>query len=597
MRHLILATACATAASTLLPIGGSTAFAAPEFAEGRILVKSAAGLSEAKLDKILKKAGGAAKRTLRGLNVHVVETPKGAERALANALAHNPNIAFAQVDYKYAAAAVVNDPYYGQQWHLPLMHAPEAWNYSDGTGVTVAVLDTGVYANHPDLSGKVLTGLNTVWNNTDTSDFYGHGTLVSGVIAAYANNLTGGASTAPGTKILPIRITNDGFAYSSDMAEGITWAVDHGARVANISFSGAAGDAIVASAASYMMSKGGVVVVAAANDGTDLKYSNSPYLFVAGATTSTDAIADYSNYGAYVDISAPGHNIYTTNSSGGYSMAYGTSFATPNVAAVAALVMAANPSLTPTDVLAVISNTALDLGDPGWDPYFGHGRVDALAAVELAANASTSDNTAPSVAIGSPGTDTTVNGQVTVSVQASDDFGVTSVDLYVDGRKLATETQGMNGSYLFSWDSATTTDGSHRLSAQATDAAGNIGMTNDVYVTVANVSDDIPPEVTINSPANGATVSGNVTLSGYGWDDQAMAQFKLYAGGKLMCSGVTTASCNWNTRKLPDGNYTITAQGIDVAGNSSSTSISVTIGIASTGDTTTSTNPGKGRKK
>ncbi len=323
----------------------------PGFAEGRILVMPAAGLANEKFEKLLRKADRLAKkrRKLRNSRVHVIDVPPRMEKRIARFLARHPNIAFAELDEQVKPDVVVNDPDFNRQWHLPTMGAPSAWQVSDGQGVTVAVLDTGVNANHPDLTGQVLPGWNTVSNNTDSSDIHNHGTWVAGVIAAKANNATGGASVAPGAKILPIRITNqsNGYAYFSDMAEGIMWAADNGARVANLSYGGAAGSASIANAANYMMSKGGVVMVSAGNDNKDYGYMNHPSLYVAGATTSSDAKAGYSSFGNFVDIAAPGSGIYTTSRSGGYSTVNGTSFAAPNTAAVAALVMAANPTLLP----------------------------------------------------------------------------------------------------------------------------------------------------------------------------------------------------------------------------------------------------------
>ena len=572
----------AGAAAVSLALGmlaASPVYAESPFAQGRILVKPAAGLSPEKFEKILERSGGRAKAKIAGTNVHIVEVPVQAEAAVANALNKRPEVAFAELDLLVKPMAT-NDPDYGKQWHLPKMGAESAWQVTDGTGVTVAVLDTGVYASHPDLSGQVLTGWNTVSNNSDTADIHKHGTWVAGVISAKVNNFTGGASTAPGTKILPIRITDrtDGGAYYSDMAEGITWAADNGARVANLSYNNAGGSSTVAAAGDYMMGKGGVVVVAAGNDNTDKGFANHASLFVAAATTSSDAKASYSNYGNYVDIAAPGSGIYTTSRNGGYSTVQGTSFASPNAAAVAALVMSANPSLLPTDVLAVVGNTSVDLGGTGWDPVFGRGRVDAQAAAEMAASVETSDTVAPQTGILDPVANKTVSGLVPVIVEAIDAFGVQRVDFLVDGQLVASETQSLGGyQYEFIWDSTGRNDGQAKLSARAVDAAGNTGFAQDVFVQVVNAADDVAPVTTIISPADGGSGSRSVTLAAQATDNVGVTQISMYAAGKLICSATSSVSCSWNLRKVAAGTYTIRADAKDAAGNVGSSSVSFTV--------------------
>jgi hypothetical protein len=343
-----------------------------------------------------------------------------------------------------------------------------------------------------------------------------------------------------------------------------------------------------------MMGKGGVVMVAAGNDNTNYGYTNHASLYVAGATTSSDAKASYSSYGNFVDISAPGSGIYTTSRSGGYSTVSGTSFASPNAAAVAALVMSANPALLPTDVLAIISNTAVDLGDSGWDPAFGHGRVDALAAVELAANVETSDIVAPQVAVVSPAANAGVSGEVAVIVEASDAFGVARVDFLVDGQVVASETQSLGGNqYRFAWDSTLVLDGSYRLGARAVDAAGNQGVAQQFYVSVSNTFDETAPVVTILSPGDGSSGSGSVTLSARASDDQGAPQVSIYADGKLRCPATSSVSCSWNLRKVSTGAHMITATARDAAGNQDSSSVAFTVS-GSTGGS--SKGGGKGRK-
>jgi subtilisin family serine protease len=347
------------------------------------------------------------------------------------------------------------------------------------------------------------------------------------------------------------------------------------------------GSSTIANAASYMMDKGGVVVVSAGNDNADMGYTNSPYLFTTAATTSSDVRASYSNFGTYVDIAAPGSSIFTTDRGGGYASVSGTSFASPNAAATLALVMSANPSLTPTDVTSIVVQTAKDLGDAGWDANYGFGRVDAGAATALAANVATNDTTPPAVALKSPGTGTTVSQVVPVSINATDAFGVTRVDLLVDGVVRASETQQVEtGVYAFAWDSSVVGDGSHRIAAQAVDAAGNVGKAQDVIVTVANTKDTTPPVVTISSPAPNAKVSGSVSISAYATDNKGVTELKVYGNGALLCAGTSSASCSWSLTKVT-GTATISATAKDAAGNQATSSVNVTV------STTTITYPRK----
>jgi subtilisin family serine protease len=538
-----------------------------------LLLEARPGLGDKALQKILAREGGRTLRRLRRSSVQVVEVPKKAEHVIARALRRNPHIQSVELDVEILPDEVIpNDPKYASAWHLQKIQAPGAWDSAAGEGVVVAVLDSGVDPVHLDLAPNLLPGWNVVSNSPDTSDINGHGTQVAGVVAALSNNALGVTSVAWKARILPIRVSDssDGSAWTSDLAEGIAYAADHGARVANLSY-GASGSSAVATAAQYMRSKGGVVFVSAGNSSNDPGYAANPYVVSISATGKSDARTSWSSYGQYVDFAAPGDSIWTTARGDAYKAVSGTSFSSPMTAAVAALVLAANKDLGPAEVEAILQNSADDLGAPGWDPYYGFGRINASRAVELAGGSAPVDRAPPVVSIASPSAGGTVEGIVPVDANASDDVGVARVDLFVNGAMLATDVTVPFG---FSWDSSTLPAGSKAtLLARAYDAAGNVASSPEVSVTVRGAVDATPPEVAITSPSDGATFSSTVTLSAYGSDEDKLASVKIYADGKLKCTGAPSVACPWTVRR--DGAHTVKAVATDAAGNQSSTSITV----------------------
>ncbi|MCP5159414.1 MAG: S8 family serine peptidase [Gammaproteobacteria bacterium] len=554
------------------------ALATPKsWAEGRILVQTKAGLSDTELDKVLKSHNGKAIGHIRQINLHLVQVPPHAEEAVARALANNPHVKFAELDMQVEAEQIPNDPNYASAWHLPKIQAPTAWDSSQGNNVTIAILDTGVDASHPDLIGQLVTGWNSASGNADTADIYGHGTKVAGTAAATTNNGIGVAGVAGAARIMPVRVTNDpsGYAYWSSIANGLAWAADHGARVANISYE-ATGSSSIASAAQYLQGKGGVTVVAAGNSGADPGYSDSPYMISVSATASNDTKASWSNFGYFVDVAAPGVNIWTTTNGGSYGAVSGTSFSSPVTAGVVALMIAANPSLSPTVLEEILENTADDLGSAGRDTYYGYGRVNAAAAVQTAMQAQNIDNQAPSVTITAPSSNSTVAGIATVDVSATDDIGVTRVVLFANGTQVAEDTTSPFG---FSWDTTTQTDGSATLVAYGYDAAGNQGLSQGVTVTVDNVPepnvvDTTPPTVSIkNMGVRGKAMKFEINAS----DNVGVTLTSCFVDGQLLGASTTESlDCNWNINKLK-GSFTISATAEDAAGNTSTTSMQVNL--------------------
>lgn len=300
-----------------------------------------------------------------------------------------------EVDQPVTATAPATDPRRVEQWALDRVRFEDAWgtpSTATGAGQTVAVIDTGVDAAHPDLTGRVLPGRvfldlapRTPGGGTDPS---GHGTHVAGVIAAALDNGAGIAGAAPGALILPVQVLDArGNGWSSDVARGVNWAARHGATVINLSL-GAPGPSCAQRVAIQRANERGVTVVAAAgNTGAgggaqwpaayDFDRDGVDVIAVA-ATTSLDQRVGFSTTGAYVDIAAPGAGILSTVPGAGYGLKSGTSMSTPYVAAAAALVRATG--CPPTGVRDRLLGAADDLGAPGVDLEFGAGLVDPYEA-------------------------------------------------------------------------------------------------------------------------------------------------------------------------------------------------------------------------
>lgn len=596
-------TAITLISAAVLPFTLANAQGKPEstgkkWKEGQIIVKPQAGVSAEKFEQILHRSGGHAKASLNKINAHIVEVAAQAEDAVIKALLKSPHIEYAEKDMWVELSSITpNDPKFSLQWHLPKIQAPSAWDSTAGAGITVAILDTGVEATHPDLVNNLVPGWNSVSKTNDTSPVRWHGTSVAGVVAATSNNSTGVASVAWNAKIMPIRITNlsSGNALWSDVASGLVWAADHGADVANISYM-VTNSSTVATAAQYMRNKGGVIVVAAGNDNKDPGFSDSPYMITVAATDSSDNKAEFSNYGNLIDVAAPGKGIHTTYTNGGYAKAWGTSFASPATAGVVALIMAANPYLTPDEVEAVLEQSADDLiAGTEWHKYFGHGRVNAAAAVALAMQTAGVDTQAPSVTIFSPSENSKISGSEVVEVDASDDSSIAEVELYVDGELLGTDAMAP---YQFSLDTTQMADGNITLVASAKDSAGNVASSSPLSVTIDNVpdvADTQAPTVYISNPADGSTVKRTLRIKVSSNDNLGVKKLTVLVDGSVKCSvtDVSTTSCSWNTRKENSGSHTITAIAEDAAGNRAQSQITVNIGTSST----TGGSTGRGKKK
>ncbi|TBL78109.1 S8 family peptidase [Paenibacillus thalictri] len=286
-------------------------------------------------------------------------------------------------------AIVPNDVLYQRyQWNLPMIETEKGWSVNKGSkDVVVAIVDTGVDLNHPDLQAQLVSGINVVDPKSPPLDDVGHGTHVAGVISALVNNSLGIAGMTWNNPIMPVKVldqTGAGSTYS--VAQGIIWATDHGAKVINMSLGNYAEAQFLHDAIRYAYDHDVVLIAASGNDNTDRPGYPAAYpeVFAVAATDAKNNKASFSNYGDYIDAAAPGVNIASTYPHNQYAALSGTSMASPHVTALAALIRSVNPALKNTEVMDLIRQTAQDLGPQGKDKYFGFGLIDVVQALNSA---------------------------------------------------------------------------------------------------------------------------------------------------------------------------------------------------------------------
>ncbi len=332
-----------------------------------------------------------------GGHLHVVRGLNAAVATMDNRLGRPSDQVLSTDQDETVRVLNTNDALRPQQWAFNAVDFEGAWKVSNGAGITVAVVDTGVLGSHEDLAGSVLPGLDlaadaSTYDHAGNGevDPAGHGTHVAGIIAAHANNGVGIAGAAPGVKILPVRVLDaSGSGSSSDVAEGIIWAADHGARVINLSLGGGPSSGMQV-AIQYARSKQIVTFAAAGNayqDGDLPTYPAAyPEAIAVAAIDSNLQHAYFSNTGSYVDLAAPGNLIWSTYGQGHsqYALMSGTSMATPYATATAALVLGEDPQLSADALIHDLTASASDLGAPGRDDTFGYGLINPRGAQLLA---------------------------------------------------------------------------------------------------------------------------------------------------------------------------------------------------------------------
>ena len=523
-----------------------------------------------------------ARRMLSELRAKSVEVPSARASAVTAALKLDPNVAYVQADPIAKKLDVApSDPLFtaGRQPELAQIKVPAAWDTTTGADVTVAVLDTGVNA-YGDLAGKVLPGYDFINDDDSPSDDEGHGSMVSSLIAATPDNGAGMAGVCARCKILPVKVLDyEGGGSHAQIAQGVVYATKRGAKIINMSLGGYTTSTVLRDAVAWAQARGVLVVAAAGNNGNNRMVYPAAYtdVLAVGATdtrTGGTMRADFSTYGTWVDVAAPGitaamdrygRYCYDGNRSCWLTVrdkkgvvvyddyaVQGTSFSAPLVSGVAALVASKNPRYSGWSLQRAIVSTARK--DGSWTQ---NGSVNAAAALTVGA-----DTTPPTGSAIVPAQWTRVRGSVAIGVSGLTDnaSGIRSIEVVADGK-------------WHSWDytapfaaplNTAGRNGTIKVQVRLTDKAGNQRMMPARHLWADNIA---PTASIISAPANGARVKGTVAVSVKAADASGISKVQLLVNGGVVATDTTAGYLlRFNTANRPK-TLKVRARVYDRAGN------------------------------
>ncbi|MBN1306545.1 MAG: S8 family serine peptidase [Chitinispirillaceae bacterium] len=573
-----------------------------------VIVKFKRGTAEHVVDALNKRFGTSVFHTSRrGFRVMRFSGRRNVEQMVAR-FKSDPAVEYAEPNYIAYAYMAPNDPFYSNQWHLEnsvsgSIHAAAAWDKSEGAGVVIGVIGTGVaYENYtqtvgwrsyyyyqaPDLAGtQFVAGWDFVNNDAHANDDEGHETHVCGTIAQTTNNGIGVAGIAFNSTVMPIKVLDaTGSGSYSNVANGIIWAADNGATIVNLSLGGPSASTMLEDACRYAYEHGVTLICAAGNESGPVGYpaAYDNYCIAVGATRYDETRSDYSNYGDGLDVMAPGGDLNVDQNGDGYGdgvlqqtfgdprrsrfnyhydtwgfyFYQGTSMAAPHVTGIAALLAAAGVATTPDEIREVLQSTAKDLGAPGYDSDYGWGLVDAAAALDYSAV----PNTPPEANAGGPYE------------------GTEDIDVNFDGSGSG-DAEG--DPLTYSWDFGDGSTGSGVSPSHAYAAGGEYAITlivNDgkenstPSTTIANITEVNDPPVADAGPDRSAVVDDAVQFDGsasYDIDGPIVSYAWDFGDGETATGAIVS-----HTYAVA-GNYTVTLTVADDLGETAEDIAIVTV--------------------
>jgi thermitase len=501
----------------------------------------------------------------------VVKVPVSSVSTLVSEARLSKWASYIEPDVKMRADFTPNDPYWLNQWGPAKIQADFAWNTTMGSAsIIVAVIDTGIDWSHPDLAPNyVPLGYDWVNNNPDPMDDNGHGTHVAGIIAAAINNSVGIAGLA-NVRIMAEKVLDkDGSGTSSDVALGIIHAVDSGAKIINLSLGATYPSEVLYEAVRYAFEHGVLVVAAAGNSASSAKEYPAGYdeVVAVSATTKSDSLASFSNYGDWIDVAAPGVNIYSTFINDSYAYLSGTSMASPHVAGVAALIWSEFPNMTRDQVWAQLQYTADDIGAPGFNIYYGFGRINAKKAVEEAPM----DHDLLVLRMRGPSyvqldTEATFNTTV-LNMGNSNESGVT-VELLVNSTvanssAIGSLASGISEIVSLSWNA--TIEGVYNVTTYVLPVAGETSIENNAFSTQVLCK---APQL-IRVPNDYSTIQNAVNAANPG-DTISVASGTYHENLQIVTPGLTIVGENKTSTVIDGGGkgnvVTVTANNVEIDG-------------------------------